>query len=248
MKVAIVDDERLARAELRRLLKPHADVTIVGEARNVDEGEALLATEAVDLLLLDIQMPDGTGFDLLERLDRVPAVVMTTAYDEHAIHAFEINALDYLLKPIAAERLAQALDRARQQMEREPSGARAQLKRETEREGSAERPLDRVFVRDGERCWLIDVAEIRLFEAEGNYARVYFGANRPLVLKSLQALEARLNPALFFRVSRSHIINLHAVEGLETDVDGGMTVALRGGHHVKVSRRQSRRLRDELSL
>jgi len=234
MKVAIVDDERLARAELRRLLKPHADIAIVGEARNVEEAESLLRREPIDLLLLDIQMPDGTGFDLLERLDRVPAVVMTTAYDQHAIHAFEINALDYLLKPIAPERLAQALERARR---RSPVG-----------QSPSPVALDRVFVRDGERCWLVDVAEIRLFEAEGNYARVYFGANRPLILKSLQALEARLDPARFFRVSRSAIINLHAVENVETDVDGGLIVALKGGPAVKVSRRQSKRLRDELSL
>ena len=235
MKVAIVDDERLARAELRRLLKPHDDITIGGEAANVDEAEALLRAEPIDLLLLDIQMPDGTGFDLLERLDRVPAVVMTTAYDQHAIHAFEINAIDYLLKPIAPERLAQALDRAR--------AAAARLKPRP-----PESALDRVFVRDGERCWLVDVAEIRLFEAEGNYARVYFGANRPLILKSLQALEGRLDPARFFRVSRSAIVNLHAIECVETDVDGGLTAALKGGPTVKVSRRQSRRLRDELSL
>ena len=238
MKIAIVDDERLARAELKRLLKPHADVTIVGEARNVEEGVALLRRDHVDLLLLDIQMPDGTGFDLLERLDRVPSVVMTTAYDAHAIHAFEINALDYLLKPIAPERLAQALDRARRAVPGGPERAALQTPK----------PIDRVFVRDGERCWLVDVAEIRLFEAEGNYARVYFGSNRPLILKSLQALEARLHPAVFFRVSRSAIINLHAVENVETDVDGGLMVALKGGPAVKVSRRQSRRLRDELSL
>jgi two-component system LytT family response regulator len=231
MKVAIVDDERLARTELRRLLKPHADVAIVGEARDVAEAVTLLGREHVDLLLLDVQMPDGTGFDLLERLDRLPAVVMTTAYDAHAIHAFEINALDYLLKPIAPERLAQALDRARRAIQ-----------------PSAKAPIDRVFVRDADRCWLVDVSEIRLFEAEGNYARVYFGANRPLILRSLQALESRLNPALFFRVSRSAIINLHAVDGIETGIDGNLTVALKGGPTVRVSRRQSRRLRDELSL
>jgi len=243
MRIAIVDDERLARTELRRLLKPHADAAVVGEARNVEEGEALLRREPVDLLLLDIQMPDGTGFDLLARLDRVPAVVLTTAYDEHAIHAFEVNALDYLLKPIAPERLAQALDRARRLMERGPAGERARL---TARAPDA--PIDRVFVRDGERCWLVEVSDIRLLEAEGNYARVHFGANRPLILRSLQALEARLDPARFFRVSRSAIINLHAVDGLETDVDGSLTVTLKGGPKVKVSRRQSRRLRDELSL
>jgi len=246
MKVAIVDDERLARAELRRLLKPHADIAIVGEARNVEEAESLLRREPIDLLLLDIQMPDGTGFDLLERLDRVPAVVMTTAYDQHAIHAFEINALDYLLKPIAPERLAQPLERARRQSPVSQSSVGQSQSSVGQSQSSV--ALDRVFVRDGERCWLVDVAEIRLFEAEGNYARVYFGANRPLILKSLQALEARLDPARFFRVSRGAIINLHAVENVETDVDGGLIVALKGGPAVKVSRRQSKRLRDELSL
>ena len=191
------------------------------------------------------------GFDLLERLDRVPAVVMTTAYDRHAIHAFEINALDYLLKPIAPERLAQALERARKQSPvRQSTVSQSPVGQSQSSVGQSQSSvaLDRVFVRDGERCWLVDVAEIRLFEAEGNYARVYFGANRPLILKSLQALEARLDPARFFRVSRSAIINLHAVENVETDVDGGLIVALKGGPAVKVSRRQSKRLRDELSL
>lgn len=231
MNAILVDDERLARNELKRLLQVHADVSIAGEARNVEEAATLLRRQPADLLFLDIQMPDGTGFDLLARLDRVPRVIFTTAYDEHAIHAFEVNALDYLLKPIAPERLALALDRAR----RSPGV-------------DARSTLDRVFVRDGDRCWLVAIADIRLFEAEGNYARVYFGPHRPLILRSLQALEARLDPARFFRVSRSRIINLHAVEGVETDVDGGLVVALRDGPTVKVSRRQARRLRDELSL
>jgi len=227
----LVDDERLARAELRRLLRAHADVAVIGEACNVDEAIALANRELVDLLFLDIHMPDGSGFDVLARLDRVPAVVFTTAYDQHAVRAFEVNALDYLMKPIAPERLAEAIARAKAIVAR-----------------SAQPRIDRVFVRDGERCWLVAVDEIRLLEADGNYARVYFGGNRPLILRSLQALEARLDPARFFRVSRSHIVNLHAVDRLETDVDGGLVAVLRGGPSVKVSRRQSRRLRDELSL
>jgi two-component system, LytTR family, response regulator len=231
VNAVLIDDERLARRELRRLLRVHADVRIVGEAQNVEEAAALVEQRPVDLLFLDIQMPDGTGFDLLERLDRVPRVIFTTAYDEHAIRAFEVNALDYLLKPIAPERLGSALDRARHSAAAEPRAR-----------------LDRVFVRDGDRCWLVGVEDIRLFEAEGNYARVYFGAHRPLILRSLQALEGKLDSARFFRASRSHIINLGAVERVEQDVDGGLIVALRGGPPVKVSRRQSRRLRDELSL
>ena len=231
MNALVADDERLARSELRRLLAAHPDVSIVAEARNVEEAEAVLKREPVDLLFLDIQMPGGSGFDLLERLDRMPLVIFTTAFDQYAIRAFEVNALDYLMKPVAPERLAAALDRVRQ------------------RAGGASRgPLERVFVREGERCWIVNVADIRLLESEGNYTRLYFGVHRPLILRSLQALEARLDSAAFFRASRSRIINLRWVAGVDTDVDGGLIVTLRDGPKVPVSRRQSRRLRDELSL
>ena len=231
MKALVVDDERLARRELRRLLADHPDVSIAGEAGNVEEALALLNRQPVDLLFLDIQMPGGSGFDLLERLEQVPLVIFTTAFDEYAIRAFEVNALDYLLKPIAPERLAAALDRVR----RAPAPAPRPL-------------LERVFVRDGERCWLVNVADIRLLESEGNYARLYFGAHRPLILRSLQSLEARLDPATFFRASRGHIINLRWVGHMETGVDGRLVVTLRNGPQVPISRRQARRLRDELSL
>ncbi|PYR61893.1 MAG: DNA-binding response regulator [Acidobacteria bacterium] len=231
MNALVADDERLARSELRRLLAAHPDVSIVAEARNVEEAEAGLKREPVDLLFLDIQMPGGSGFDLLERLDRMPLVIFTTAFDQYAIRAFEVNALDYLMKPVAPERLAAALDRVRQ------------------RAGGASRgPLERVFVREGERCWIVNVADIRLLESEGNYTRLYFGVHRPLILRSLQALEARLDSAVFFRASRSRIMNLRWVAGVDTDVDGGLIVTLRDGPKVPVSRRQSRRLRDELSL
>jgi len=231
MNALVADDERLARSELRRLLAAHPDISIVAEARNVEEAEAGLKREPVDLLFLDIQMPGGSGFDLLERLDRMPLVIFTTAFDQYAIRAFEVNALDYLMKPVAPERLAAALDRVRQ------------------RAGGASRgPLERVFVREGERCWIVNVADIRLLESEGNYTRLYFGVHRPLILRSLQALEARLDSAAFFRASRSRIINLRWVAGVDTDVDGGLIVTLRDGPKVPVSRRQSRRLRDELSL
>jgi len=231
MNALVADDERLARNELRRLLGAHPDISIVAEARNVEEAEAVLRREPVDLLFLDIQMPGGSGFDLLERLDRMPLVIFTTAFDQYAIRAFEVNALDYLMKPVAPERLAAALDRVRQ------------------RAGGARRgPLERVFVREGERCWIVNAADIRLLESDGNYTRLYFGVHRPLILRPLQALEARLDPSAFFRASRSRIINLRWVAGVDTDVDGSLMVTLRDGPTVPVSRRQSRRLRDELSL
>jgi two-component system LytT family response regulator len=194
----IVDDERLARAELRRLLDAHEDVSIVGEAATVDEAETRLRELPVDLLFLDIKMPGATGFDLLERLDRVPLLVFTTAYDEFALRAFEVNACDYLLKPIRPDRLAAALDKMRTlwtgMRAAAPAGA-----------GTRRSATDRVFLRDGDRCWIVTMSDIALFEGEGNYARVHFGANRPLIRTSLNALEARLDPALFFRASRRHL-------------------------------------------
>ena len=165
MRVFIVDDERLARDELRRLLRAHPDVIVAGEAASADDAAAQLTELDIELLLLDIQMPGGTGFDLLERLQRVPPVVFTTAYDEFAVRAFDVNAFDYLVKPIHPDRLAKALERSRRAIAPgvgldKPSPVRA--------------PQERVFLRDGERCWIVPVASIALFEAEGNYTRVYF--------------------------------------------------------------------------
>lgn len=250
MRALIVDDERLARRELRRLLEAHPDVEIAGEAANVDEAERLLSADRVDLLLLDVQMPGADGFDLLERLDRVPAVVFTTAYDAFALRAFEVNAFDYLLKPIRPDRLASALDKARRATTsdvamRPPEPPAMPAADAAARMRSA---TDRIFVRDGERCWIVAVADISLIEAEGNYSRVHFAANRPLVRTSLQALEDRLDPALFFRASRSQLFNLRFVESIESDVDESLIVRLRGGQTVHVSRRQTKRLKDTLSV
>ena len=238
MNALLVDDERLARQELRRLLASHPDVTIVGEAANADEAVAQLTAPAIDVVFLDIQMPGGSGFDVLERLDRVPLVVFTTAFDEYAVRAFEVNAFDYLLKPVRPERLASALDKARTTL----TPARDTR---TERQRSS---TERVFLRDGERCWIVQWAEIVLFEVEGNYARAYFGAHRPLVRASLNALEARLDPALFFRASRQHIVNLRFIESVETAPDDTYIIHLKNKSEVPVSRRQSRQLRESLGL
>lgn len=237
MNALIVDDERLAREELRRLLAAHEDISVTGEAATVEEAEHLLRTLPVDLLFLDIKMPGATGFELLERLDAVPLLVFTTAYDEFAFRAFEVNACDYLLKPIRPERLASALDKMRMLFAAStPHGASA---------GPRLRAAgDRVFLRDGERCWIVTVGDIVLFEAEGNYARVHFGANHPLIRTSINALEARLDPAVFFRASRRHLFNLRFVERVDVGIDDGLTVYLRSGHSIAVSRRQARQLKE----
>ena len=228
MNALIVDDERLARVELRRLLAAHPAIAIVGEAANGVAALDEIARLTPDLLFLDIQMPAMTGFELLERLEDVPQVIFTTAYDAFAIKAFEVNALDYLLKPIAPERLAAALARLRAPVRREP--------------------LEQVFVRDGDRCWIVRLTEISLFESEGNYTRVHFRAERPLVRRSLNALEERLDPHVFFRANRAQIFSLKWIESVDEAVSGGLVVTLRGGRTVDMSRRRSDRLREILSL
>ena len=239
MNALLVDDERLARQELRRLLAGHEDVTIAGEAVNADDAVARLADPSLDLVFLDIQMPGGSGFDVLERLERVPLVVFTTAFDEYAVRAFEVNALDYLLKPVRPERLAAVLDKARTALT---------AARDVRQPGRPRMPAGRVFLRDGERCWIVQWSEIVLFEVEGNYTRAYFEGNRPLVRVSLNALEARLDPSLFFRASRRHIVNLRFIESLETTPDDAYIIHLKNKSQVPVSRRQSRQLRESLGL
>jgi two-component system LytT family response regulator len=227
MKALIVDDERLARQELRRLLGAHAGIEIVGEARNGEEALERIQQESPDLVFLDIQMPGLSGFDLLERLDDVPQVIFTTAYDEYALKAFEVNALDYLLKPVAPERLAAALRKVHSP--RQPR-------------------MEQVFVRDGARCWIVRLRDVFLLESEGNYTRLHFGKERPLIPRSLAALEGRLDPTTFFRASRRHILNLQWIEKVEEGVSGNLAVTLRGGQNVEMSRRQSARLRDVMGL
>ena len=246
MKALIVDDERLARNELRRLLARHPEIEIAGEAANADEAAAQLAAGEVDLILLDVELPGATGFDLLERLESVPFVVFTTAYDAYALRAFEVNAFDYLVKPIRPERLASALEKVRVAWaaQRPDTGRDAAAPSAARRRSGS----DRIFIRDAERCWIVALAEISFIEAEGNYSRVHFGAQRPLVRRTLQALEAVLDPALFFRASRSQILNLRFVESVETGIDDSLTVRLRTGQVAQMSRRQARRLRNTLSL
>ncbi len=228
MKALPIDDERLARLELRRLLAGHPEVEIAGEARGGEEALALIPKLAPDLIFLDIQMPGMSGFDLLERLEELPQVIFTTAYDEYALKAFEVNALDYLLKPVAPARLAAALARVRPRTE----PAR----------------LEQVFVRDGERCWIVRLPDIFLLESEGNYTRVYFASERPLIRRSLNALEDQLDPAMFFRAGRKEIVNLKWIEKVDISVAGGLVVTLRGGRTIEMSRRQSSKLREILSL
>lgn len=239
----IIDDERLARNELKKMLSLHPEIEIIGEAANADEGIRLITEMNPDLILLDVQMPVKTGFDLLQELEKLPTVIFTTAYDEYAIRAFEVNALDYLLKPIDPKRLSDAVQKflAIDEKEMMFSENRSELRLSLSES-------DQVFVKDGEKCWFVKLAEIRLFESVGNYARVFFGPNKPLILKSLNSLEERLDPRTFFRANRKHIVNLRMIEKVEPFFNGGLLLEIKGGEKIEVSRRQAVRFKEMMSL
>ncbi|MFM2361393.1 MAG: hypothetical protein RLZZ316_295 [Bacteroidota bacterium] len=243
IKAIIIDDERLARNELKKLLMDFPEIEVIAEAANANEGLEKIETINPDLVFLDIQMPGKTGFDMLAELDKAPHVIFTTAYDEYALRAFEVNALDYLLKPVEPKRLADAVQKLQLQEEKEQiSTGVINVNRELLKED------DQVFVKDGERCWFVKLSEIRLFESVGNYAKVFFGPNKPLILKSLNALEERLDEKLFFRANRKHIVNLRMIEKIEPYFNGGLLLELKGGEKIEVSRRQTVKFKEMMSL
>ncbi len=242
VKAIIIDDERLARNELKKLLQEHPDIEVIDEAGNVDEGIEKIETLNPELIFLDIQMPGKTGFDLLAEVEKAPRVIFTTAYDEYALKAFEVNAMDYLLKPIEPKRLSDAIHKLQYEISKEKASLNGGLQKG---------PLTehyQVFVKDGERCWFVKLGEIRLFESVGNYAKVFFATNKPLILKSLNALEERLDDRMFFRANRKHIINLRWIEKIEPYFNGGLLVELKGGEKIEVSRRQTVKFKEMMSL
>lgn len=239
MKALVIDDERLARQELIKLLKKHQEIEIIGEAANTDEGVAMIKELKPDLIFLDIHMPGKTGFDLLAELDDVPRVIFVTAYDEYAIEAFKVNALDYLLKPVEPKLLSAAIDRV------------FLLKPDEEVSEPSEDKLteeSQIFLKDGDKCWFVSLKDVRMFESEGNYVRVFFNNYKPLILKSLNNLEKKLDETTFFRANRKFIINLKWIESIENWFSGGLLVKLKGGETVEVSRRQAARFKDMMSL
>ncbi len=243
MKAIIIDDERLARAELRKMLQEYPEIEIVDEAANADEGIQKIETHNPDLIFLDIQMPGKTGFDLLAELDAAPQVIFTTAFDEYALKAFQVNALDYLLKPIEPKRLADAILKLNNG---EHSHQTATINGDGNRSLLTEN--DQVFVKDGDRCWFVKLSEIRLFESVGNYAKVFFSNNKPLILKSLNSLEERLDEKVFFRANRKHIVNLRLIDKIEPYFNGGLLLELKGGEKIEVSRRQTVKFKEMMSL
>lgn len=241
-KTILIDDERLGREELKSLLKEYIEIEIIDEAKNGEEGIEKIMEQKPDLVFLDINMPEINGFDLLKRLDEIPRVVFVTAYDEYALKAFEMNALDYILKPVDPNRLKKVIDKLIA----------------TEEEFISEKTVvptrkiltknDRIFIKDGEKCWFIELSKIRMLESDGNYVKVYFDNFRPLILRSLNSFEERLDANYFFRANRKFIINLEWISSIENWFNGGLQVELKEGEKVEISRRQAIRFKELMSL
>jgi two-component system LytT family response regulator len=242
IKTIIIDDERLAREELKSLLTDFIEIEIIDEAQNGEEGIEKIKQQKPDLIFLDVSMPGMTGFEMLKQLDDVPQVIFVTAFDEHALKAFELQAIDYILKPIDPERLSQAIKRVQSEhAEIDDSDFTARVNKLLE-------PNDKVFIKDGEKCWFIELNRIRMMESDGNYVKVYFDQFRPMVLRSLNNFESRLNPEYFFRANRKFIINLNHVVAIETWFNGGLKVELSKGEKVEISRRQAIRFKEVFSI
>ena len=234
----IIEDSELARLELKNLLSAYSEVNIIGEAEDVSSAVTLISTTSADLLFLDIDLPGGNAFDVLAQLDLVPPVIFTTAFEQFALDAFDFNTIDYLLKPIKAEHLNRALTKYTD-------------KTRTAAQGASEPALSgnsQFFIKEGEKCWLVKINEVRFIEAIGNYSRIYFSTHAPMHYSSLQKIEQRLDPSQFFRINRQHIINLQYVTSIEPWVTGGLKVRLSCGQELEVSRRQTNKLKQLMSL
>jgi two-component system LytT family response regulator len=242
IKTVIVEDSRLARNELKELIKMHPELEVIGEAENVDIAYKMINELKPHLIFLDINMPEKDGFELLEMLDDVPVTVFTTAFDEYAIKSFEYNALDYLLKPINEKRFSDAVHKIKEKINSDEEEEQQQTTTQLLGEES------QIFIKDGEKCWLVKIGEISLFEIVGNYTRVYFRNDKPLIYKSLNQVEERLPQNLFFRANRQQIINLKYIKNVDNWFNGKLKATMQNGAEVEISRRQSSLFKDMLSL
>ncbi|WDO11724.1 LytTR family DNA-binding domain-containing protein [Flavobacterium sp. WW92] len=237
IKAVIVEDSRLARNELKELIKNHPEIEIIGEAENVDSGFQLINSVQPDLLFLDINMPEKDGFELLEMLDRVPITVFTTAFDEYAIKSFEYNALDYLLKPINPKRFARAIEKVS-----------ANLIEKEEKNSKKLTLNNQIFLRDGEKCWLVKIADIYLFEVDGNYTKIFFQDEKAIISKSLNQIEEKLPEDYFFRANRNQIINMEYIGKIDPWFSGNLLVHMPKETKVEISRRQTNNFKEKMSL
>jgi len=243
MTTILIDDEPLARQVIREFLQAFRQIEIIAECENGRQAVAAINEHQPDLIFLDVQMPGLNGFQVLEKIEHIPAVIFSTAYDEYAIRAFEVNAVDYLLKPFDRERFAAAVQRA---LERR-AGVGTEMERllrllqHAQPAGSFS---DRLLVRSGEKIVPVRVTEIEWLEAADDYTMLHAGSAKHLSSLGLSEIEKRLNPQQFMRVHRSAIINVSRIRHLEKDGEGGMIATMTSGEEVKVSRKYATALRE----
>jgi two-component system LytT family response regulator len=226
IRVIVIDDERLAREEVKRALMGYRDFELVGEAANADEAREQIEAADPDLIFLDIQMPEQNGFDLLESLDKAPEVVFTTAFDQYAVQAFEINALDYLVKPMRAERFEMAIEKVRKKW----MGTIENKRLSTEHQ---------VFIKDGNKCHFLKLKDVYLIESMDNYAALYYDNKKTYIKRSLNQLEEKLDGSVFFRINRAQIINTSYIKQIDPMPKGTLRISLETGEVLDVSSRQS---------
>jgi len=236
-KTIIIDDERLAREEVKRALEKHQEFEIIGEASHVDEAITLIEALKPDILFLDIHMPGKSGFDLLEELTNVPDVVFTTAYDQYAVKAFEMNALDYLVKPLRDERFSKTIEKVK-----------IELSKRITLEPTTLPMHQKIFIKDGEKCHFIPLTDIHFIESLENYARLYFGSNKAMIKRSLNLLAEKLDPKVFFRINRSQMINIHYIKEIHPYFNNKLQITLTTGETLEVSSRQSVKFKNWNSL
>ncbi|MGC6434623.1 MAG: LytR/AlgR family response regulator transcription factor [Crocinitomicaceae bacterium] len=243
IKTIIIDDERLAREELKHLLSNHDDIEVIGTAQNGLEGIKICQETSPDLIFLDISMPGMDGFEMLQKMEHIPNVIFVTAFDEFASKAFDVKALDYILKPIDPIRLEEAIQKIKSKDDFE-----SQVNLKTDSGNRILTINDHIFIKDGEKTFFIPLSKVRYFESEGNYVKVFFENKRPLILRSLNQLEEQLDPDFFFRANRKFIINIQFISKIDNWFNGGLLIELFENEKIEISRRQATKFKDYFSI
>ena len=238
MKIAtiLIDDEPLAVAELQSMLRNFEQIEVTAVSYDPIDAISKIQQLKPQLIFLDINMPGKNGFDLLSELDETPEVIFVTAYDQFAIKAFDVNALDYLLKPVNPDRLAESISKIRKKISQP---------RSTEEKLTIQK---RIFIKDGEQCFFVPLSEIYFIESVGNYARVYYQDKKPLLHKSLNYLEEKLPDEYFFRASRQQMFNVSFVKSIVPYFSNTLQVELEGGIKIDLSQRQSVKFKDKMGI
>lgn len=251
LSVVVADDEPLARERVLSLLAAEPDIDVVAQCRDGEEAVKAIAERRPDLVLLDIEMPRMDGFDVINAIgpDRMPTLIFVTAYDQHAIRAFEVRALDYLLKPFDRERFAGALRRARSQIDAQATGDLGRRLVAMMKDPKREAPRsDRLVVKSGGRLFFLRSDEIDWIEAAGNYVRLHVGPQSHLLRETMNAIEARLDPERFFRIHRSRIVNVERIQEMQPWLNGEYSIVLKTGGRLTISRGYREKLQEKLRI